>query len=249
MANQSFETKFLISSYQTPSLLEGDSLIFKLVQITSSTADFTASMSQGNLTVSSLVPSIGYTGANCPFLETSSINNNEIILGNGITNFHDSGYIFSPNPLTEPPNTLQSTLYPIYGDVDYPFIIKPYDLMILYLNDGTYVEYTIINLNKNNGNLVLTLNALLSENIKTQINSGSYKNFLILTKIVDETNAYVIYNKRPGKTSYGFIIPDNLSPEVLANIDTITKEVKQKLLNEQQTVEVNSIDTLNGGGF
>jgi cold shock CspA family protein len=107
----------------------------------------------------------------------------------------------------------------------------------------------IINLNKNNGNLVLTLNALLSENIKTQISDGDYKNFLILTKIVDETNAYVIYNKRPGKTSYGFIIPDNLSPEVLANIDTITKEVKLKLLNEQQTIEVNSIDTLNGGGF
>jgi hypothetical protein len=38
-----------------------------------------------------------------------------------------------------------------------------------------------------------------------------------------------------------------LSPEVLAKIDTITREVKQKLINEQQTVEVNSINTIDGG--
>jgi cold shock CspA family protein len=244
MANQSFSTKFEISSYQTPSLFEGDNLVFKLVLINTTTSDFTASMSQGNITVSSLVPSIGYALASCPFLETSSINNNELILGNGISNFHDNGYIFSPNPLIGDP----STLYPTYGDVDYPFIIKPYDLILLYLNDGTYLEYTIINLNQNNGNLILTLNALLSENTKTQINDGDYKNFLILTKIKDETNAHVIYNKRPGKTSYGFIIPDNLSPDVLSKIDTITKEVKLKLINEQ-TVEVNSIGTVGGGEF
>jgi hypothetical protein len=38
------------------------------------------------------------------------------------------------------------------------------------------------------------------------------------------------FPKRDGDTSYGFVIPSNIAPDVLDNIDTITKEVKQKLL-------------------
>jgi cold shock CspA family protein len=57
---------------------------------------------------------------------------------------------------------------------------------------------------------------------------------LILTRIDDETNAHAVFKKRDGKTSYGFVIPENLAPDVLANIDTITRQVKQKLLADQQ---------------
>jgi hypothetical protein len=39
------------------------------------------------------------------------------------------------------------------------------------------------------------------------------------------------FNKKAGNTSLGIIIPDNLHPDVLANIDTITKEVNQKLID------------------
>ena len=93
----------------------------------------------------------------------------------------------------------------------------------------------------------MTLDLPLSSTTKTSIANNTLNNFLILTRIKDETNASIIYKKRSGKTSYGFILPDNLSPEVLAKIDTITREVKQKLINEQQTVEVNSINTIDGG--
>ena len=93
----------------------------------------------------------------------------------------------------------------------------------------------------------MTLDLPLSSTAKTNIFNNTLNKFLILTRIKDETNASIIYKKRSGKTSYGFILPDNLSPEVLANIDTITREVKQKLINEQQTVEVNSINTIDGG--
>ena len=63
---------------------------------------------------------------------------------------------------------------------------------------------------------------------------GSVNQVLILKKIQDETNIIFSYIKPPGQTSYGFLIPENLSPDVLANIDTITKQVKQKLLADQQ---------------
>jgi cold shock CspA family protein len=245
MPHISFQKTFNVN-LPSENLTQGDKISFRFVLDSPLINDFTASLSPGQLTISSLTPSIGYAFADCPFIETSS-EDNEIILKGNINNFHDNGYIFTPNPIN--PSLPQSSLYPTYGNVDYPFVIKPYDLFLLYLNDGTYLEYTILELINGTGEIKLKLNQLLPQNAKTAINGNTFDNFLILTKIVDETNAYIIYNKRPGRTSYGFIIPDNLSPEVLANIDTITKEVKQKLLNEQQTVEVNSIDTIGGGDF
>ena len=73
---------------------------------------------------------------------------------------------------------------------------------------------------------------------------GLYRYFLVLSRRPDETSAYLTFKKREGKTSYGFIIPNDISPDVLAKIDVITKEVKQKLLNEQS-----AIDNISGGTF
>jgi cold shock CspA family protein len=243
----SYKTETRILTLNSNLNLEvNDKLEIKLVLKSSPTEnnDFTSSIDVGSLVISSLTPSIGYVNTTCPFLETSNIDN-ELILSKGVTNFHDNGYIFQPNPLSGSLNPL----YSVYGDVDYPFIIKPYDIIILYLSDGTFIEYRVLSLRVDNGKLVITLDLPLLGTTKIDIQDNKLNKFLILTKIVDETNAHIIYNKRPGKTSYGFIIPDNLSPEILANIDTITREVKQKLLNEQQTVEVNSIGTVGGGEF
>jgi hypothetical protein len=228
------------------SLSLGDKLVVKLVLLNEPLPpnnDFTSSISAGSLTISSLTPSIGYVTTTCPYLATSSLSDNELKLTSGTTNFHDSGYIFTPNPLSGSLNPL----YSIYGDVDYPFTIKPYDIILLYLNDGTYVEYRVLSLRVESGQLIMTLDLPLSSTTKTSIFNNTLNKFLILTRIKDETNASIIYKKRPGKTSYGFILPDNLSPEVLDKIDTITREVKQKLINEQQTTEVNSINTIDGG--
>jgi cold shock CspA family protein len=226
----------------------GDKLEVKLVLLNEPSPpnnDFTSSISAGSLTISSLTPSIGYVTTTCPYLATSSLSDNELKLTSGTTNFHDSGYIFTPNPLSGSLNPL----YSIYGDVDYPFIIQPFDIILLYLSDGTYVEYRVLSLRVESGQLIMTLDLPLSSTTKSNISTNTLNKFLILTRIKDETNASIIYKKRSGKTSYGFIIPDNLSPEVLAKIDTITREVKQKLINEQQTVEINNVDTLDGGGF
>jgi hypothetical protein len=49
------------------------------------------------------------------------------------------------------------------------------------------------------------------------------------------------FNKEDGQTSYGFLIPDNLSPDILKNIDTITKQVKQKILSTDQGITINTV--------
>jgi len=219
-------------------LNEGEVLTFRLKISGSTSNNFTASIAQGSLTVSSLAASTGYATVNCPYLSSTYINtgsnSNEIIFSSGLSSIYDGGYTFVPNPLS---GSASSSLYSIYGDVDYPFVVNPYDILLLYLSDNTYVEYRILNVYTDSNNLVrLVIEGQLSQFIKDDLvgNGHSFTRFLLLARIPDETNTYIIYTKRPGQTSYGFIIPQNLATDVLANIDTITKEVKQKLLADQQ---------------
>jgi hypothetical protein len=226
---------FNINQQSVP-LESGEKLIFKLILNSTSTNNFTASIGQGNLYVASNAVATGYATTNCPYLSSASIatgsNNNEIVFSSGVSSYHDNGYTFIPNPLS---GSISSSLYPIYGDVDYPFIIKPYDILLIYLSDGTYIESRVLKVYKDSSNLLrLTLDTILSSFIKEDLVSGKFRRLLLLTRVEDESNAYVVYQKRPGQTSYGFIIPQNLSSDILDNIDVITKEVKQKLLADQQ---------------
>jgi hypothetical protein len=217
----------------------GEELIFKL-QLTSITPElngnFTASLGEGNLKINSLSTITGYATTTLPFFDTGSIatgsNTNEIILSNSLTSFYGGNYLFSPNPLTGSINTLYDT----YGDVDYPFVLKPYDIVIIYLSDGTYIESTITNVYPSSSKLHLTLDTDLSTPLKNNLVNGTWTRFLLLSKQQDETNVILNYIKRDGKTSMGFLIPKDISPTVLANIDVITKEVKQKLINDQTTI-------------
>jgi hypothetical protein len=234
---------FTINKTAEP-LVKDDKLTFKLILSGSSTSNFTASLETGNLTIGSVAASTGYATTNCPYLDSASIstgsNNNEIIFSSGVSSFYGGGYLFTPNPLSGSVNSLYDT----YGDVDYPFEAKLYDIVLLYLSDNTYIEYRVLDVNNESNLLRITLDQTLSQTIKDELALNKFKRFLLLSRRKDESNAYIVYQKRPGKTSYGFIIPNNLAPDVLANIDTITKEVKQKLINEQSV-----IDNISGGSF
>ena len=232
-------------------LTKGDILTFKLkLASPPSTNNFTASITTGDLSVSSLSAATGYNTVGCPYLNSASIaaNNNELVFSTGVSSFYGGDYIYVPNPLSGS----ISPLYDIYGDVDYPFIVKPYDIVLIYLSDGTYIESRVLQVkepNSNGNKLSLVLDITLSKFVKEDLtNSGSpphqYKRILLLSRIEDETNAFIVYSKRPGQTSYGFVIPQNIAPDVLANIDVITKEVKQKLITDQSVV-----DSINGGTF
>jgi len=226
------------------SLTEGDKLTFKLVLKGNTTNNFTASLTEGSLVVNSLAASTGYSSTTCPYFSSSSISasyangeNNVITFNTAISSFHeDQNYIFVPNPLTGSENSL----YSIYGDVDYKFATKPYDIVISYLSDNTYVESRIISVSISGSLLQLTLDTPLSNLYRNNLISGSYQRFLILSRLEDETSTFLTFRKREGSTSYGFTIPQNIAADVLANIDTITKEVKLKLLSDQSSVTINT---------
>ena len=231
---------------------KNDNLSIRFINNSNSTPNFTASFDNiGSLYISSLSLSTGYASTDCPYFNSSSMaisssitgSNDVIIFDNGLSSFYGNNYNFIPNPLTGSANILYST----YGDVDYPFTIKSQDILIVYLSDGTYVESRISEvIGGGSSALRIKLDAPLSPLLRSDltVGSGAYKSFLILSRIEDETSAYLIFPKRGGKTSYGFIIPNNISPDILTNIDTITREVKQKLINEQS-----AIDNFSGGDF
>jgi len=235
-------------------LTQGESLIFKL-HLDGVTAglsgNFTASLGEGNLKVRSLATTTGYLPAQSTsingFFDSGSIitgsNTNEIILSTALSSFYGGSYVFAPNPLTGSLNTLYDTAAN-YGDVDYPFVSKPFDIVLIYLADGTYVESRIINVYTLDSKVHLVLDNNLSTSLKISLANQTYTKFLLLSKQPDETNAILTFTKRDGKTSYGFLIPDDISSSVLNNIDTITKEVKQKLLSDQSV-----INDISGGNF
>jgi hypothetical protein len=238
------QTKTFSINQSSVSLNQTDKLTFKLVLKNATTNNFTASLTEGSLIVNSLAASIGYSSATCPYFSSASISasyakgeNNVITFNTALSNFHqDQNYIFVPNPLTGS----ESSLYPIYGDVDYKFVTKPYDIVIAYLSDNTYVESRITSVSYSSSLLQLTLDTPLSNLYRDNLISESYQRFLVLSRLEDETTAFLTFRKREGSTSYGFTIPQNIAASVLDNIDTITREVKQKLLSDQSQVTINT---------
>ena len=236
-----FPTTTFNISLPSVNLNDGEQVYFKFVLQSATTNNFTASISQGDLKISSLAPSTGYSSVNKGYLHTGSLfsnplNTNEIIFESSITNLYGGNYIFIPTPLIT--GSISSSLYSQYGDVDYPFILDVFDILSIYLSDGTFLEFRILDQYIDNDNrLRLVLNQPLSQFVKNDIINSTYEKFLLSTRKKDETNVILSFRKREGKTSYGFIIPNNLDPNILKNIDTITKEIKQKLLSEQSSTD------------
>jgi cold shock CspA family protein len=114
--------------------------------------------------------------------------------------------------------------------VNYPFLLSPGDTILLTQASGSVVnEYSIISINQAPNEVIFNVVPPFPSNIASSLFSA-----IFLKRVKDETSIISRFRKAPGSTSYGFIIPYNLHPDVLANIDTITKEVKQKLLADQQ---------------
>jgi len=224
----------------TPSiaLVQGEKLEFRLKLNSTTTSNFTASLNAGSLIVSALSAATGYATTQCPYLSSTYINtgsnSNEIVFTQGLSSLYGGGYIFAPNP----PSGSVSSLYSTYGDIDYPLTVKPCDIVLINISDGTYLEARVIDVyTDTNGLLRLVLDQALSQFVKDDLvgyNGHTFIKILFLSRIEDETSTYITYTKRPGQTSYGFLIPSDISPEILKNIDSITSGVKQKLLADQQ---------------
>ena len=224
------------------SAIDDDQIHFRL-KLVNITDTYIASLNNGLLSIGSLALSTGYSVVSCsPTGYISSADTASITFSNAVSSFYNKNYLFVPNPLSGS----TSALYDDYGDVDYTFDPKPNDILVVHLTDNSVVEYvvTTVSLSDTTGKLTLNLNSPLSTAAKNSLTSSTYGKFLLLSRRPDETNVILNFIKRDGKTSYGFLIPETISSAVLANIDTITKEVKQKLLNDQPI-----INDVNGGTF
>ena len=49
----------------------------------------------------------------------------------------------------------------------------------------------------------------------------------------DETNIIFQGTKRPGQTSFGFVIPNNVNPDIQKNINTLQATIQSQLLSAQ----------------
>ena len=230
---------FKVSTPSTPFAV-GDKISYEFITGSNgfNTTNFTASILAGGSFSNQL--SEYQVGSN-PFA-TSSLSpfisgslNNTLILNSSLSYFKD--YLFMPtgsSPITE------NKLFNVYGDVDYNFSPKAGDFISIYYSGG-YFESSILNAYSDiSGKINLTVSSELPSNLtKLAFANGDITKFIILSKVNDETNLILTFDKKPGNTSLGFIIPNNLHPDVLDNIDVITKEVKQKLLD---------LGTNSGGG-
>jgi hypothetical protein len=221
------------------SLTAGEALVFKFQNSAYSSLSFEAYLDdKASLRVSSLAASTGYStvSSSAEFFHSASMadtgsNTTDIVLSSALSGFWDNNYIFVPNPLTGSFSSLYSGSV-AYGDVDYNFSPNPpcYDIVLVYLEDNTYIEARVLREFLSGSFLHLTLDTTLSPSLRTALANKTYTRFLFLSRRADETNVITTFAKRDGATSYGFLIPQDLSKNVLDNIDVITKEVKQKLL-------------------
>ena len=228
---------------------KGDQIYFQLKQFNYPTSFTSSILSTGTGTpYSGLKNSISLAGTNTyAYTGSSAVGQigqfisgssgiNQLILNQSLSGFTDYLYL---------PATSSANLYNTYGNVDYTFSPKVGDVVLVYYSPTQYQELNISNVTVNandNNKLVLTVTPnLVSSLVNPSYASTTTTKVLFLSKIPDETNINLSFTKTDGQTSYGFIIPDNLSPDVLKNIDTITRQVQQKLLTNGQGITINTV--------
>jgi len=223
-----------------PSLVSGDNLSFELIsEYQPFNNNWTASISRGALTVD-IQPQIigGY-----PFATSSvqygnfvsgTISPNTIVLNSNISSFYEN-YSQIPAFSSGSGNNetiVSSSLYTQYGNINYPVYLSFGDKIYLKSIDGRAQIVSVLSSQKINGKLNISVSPNLNNTFIVDPTSISV--FLITKRIHDEQNIILTYNKPPGETSYGFVIPEDIKLEVLQSISTIQASVQNQLLSNQQ---------------
>jgi hypothetical protein len=221
---------------------KNDVISFELVESNQNPINYTASIAVGgvltnqqNVSMKGTYPYI--TNTTSPFIYGSN-SSNTITLNSELSSV--VGYQFVPNVEKN-----ESSLYNTYRNIEYDFNPLSGDVLVLHYTTNSQpkvFESTIIFSYKDSYS---RLNLILSSILPSSLAIPNYFNstidkFLILKRVKDENNIILTFDKDPGETSLGFIIPENINPDILKNIDVITKEVKQKLID---------MGTFDGGSF
>lgn len=235
----------------------GDNITFRLQEyVTASNANYTASLSVGSLTVQEATVQGNYPYATGSTNYIEDFNNQGrfglVTMSADITNFY--GYQQVPYFISGSPEGISpvnssyiysSSLYSKYGDVNTGFLPKPFDKLILRDVNGV-----VQNLNVYSSSFYTASNGAPQQLVMFTIpnilpnwasNTGLVQNFLLLSRYNDEQNVILTYTKPPGATSYGFLLPETISPEVPANINTLQAKVQSQLLSTQANVNISTI--------
>lgn len=60
---------------------------------------------------------------------------------------------------------------------------------------------------------------------------NKYSKVVFTKRVPDETTMILEGRKNPGKTSYGFMIPENINPTILKNANTLQSTIQSQILN------------------
>jgi len=119
-----------------------------------------------------------------------------------------------------------------YGNINYPWDPQLGDKIIMKDKTGTTQNLDIISASLSGNRLQVIVTPQVLTNWETNIKASIYQ-FLMLKRYNDEQNVIVTYNKNPGQTSAGFIIPNTINPNVSRNINTLQAAVQSQLLTNQ----------------
>lgn len=134
----------------------------------------------------------------------------------------------------------ESPLYSTFGEVDYPTQIESGDYLIMYYNaadlgypsgssDIYPIKTRIINVTTGSS-IAIQIYPKLPGYI-TDTNINLYNKIVFTKRVPDETTMILQGKKNPGKTSYGFAIPENINPTILKNANTLQSTIQSQILN------------------
>ena len=241
-------------NYTTPitNFNPDDKVVFRFRQEGMSTNNFTSSVTTGPASGYLTINNVAIGQGGYPYATSSlgnfiddiqSINDfsSNIIMSTNLTQY--LGYQFVP--FFESGSTLYtSSLYNVYGDINNAFNPLPGDKIILSDASGIVQDLDVLTAVTSSSQLQITVVPGVLDN--WIINPANVLKFLLLRRYKDEQNVILTFNKTPGQTSYGFLLPETVSPQVTNNINTLQAAVQSQLLSNQSPP---SIDTINGGSF
>jgi len=132
-----------------------------------------------------------------------------------------------------------SSLYGAYGDVNYTTNIEIGDRIILYYS-GSISSLPISNIAPIEVQVVGVTNNGTSKTIQVYpdlplylngSNINNYQKAVFVKRVPDETVAILQGKKRLGDTSFGFLVPENVNPNIQKNINTLQATIQSQILN------------------
>jgi hypothetical protein len=132
-----------------------------------------------------------------------------------------------------------SSLYPSLGDINYTTEIESGDFIILYYNGQDLgmgasklypISRRVIDVTDDGNQKSIEVYPNMPAYI-TAANINDYQKIAFIKKQPDESVVILQGVKRPGKTSYGFLVPQDINPYILQNINTLQSTIQSQILN------------------